>query len=67
MRHCEQTGFEWQSIVISFNKNKIINLMFGSSFVTSTISLVTRAMHSNRRGFVIVSVTVGQKKLFYTK
>ena len=48
------------SLVLLFvviNKNKIINRMFGSSFVTSTISLVTRAKHSNRRGFVVVSVT----------
>ena len=39
------------------NKNKIINRMFGSSFVTLTISLVTRSKTSNRRGFVAVSVT----------
>ena len=43
MRHCEQTGFEWQSIVISFNKNKIINLMFGSSSLASTKGFITHA------------------------
>ena len=42
---------------ISVLINKIINRMFGSSFVTSTISHVTRAKHSNRRGFVVVSLT----------
>ena len=43
MRHCEQTGFECQSIVLSFNKNKIINLMFGSSSLASTKGFITHA------------------------